>query len=173
MSPQGSPTTVARSTSNAWGRRSLRLSAAVVTATLAVVDLSGAAHAAGARTSDARRVVNDVNFERSKGHVRVIGINLQANAKALKWAQHVAWTGIVEHSAGGGAMSPNGYTGSCWTSLGENVGRGSSLAAIHAAFMRSPRHRANILSGRWTSMGAGVVFDGHTYTIVQEFFRAC
>lgn len=47
-----------------------------------------------------------------------------------------------------------------WTSLGENVGVGGGVASLHRAFMQSPGHRANILDGRFSKVGVGVVKDG-------------
>lgn len=41
----------------------------------------------------------------------------------------------------------------------ENVGRGHSVAAVHAAFMASPSHRAAILSPVSTHVGIGIVYD--------------
>jgi uncharacterized protein YkwD len=59
----------------------------------------------------------------------------------------------------------------CWTDLGENVGAGSTVDAIHQAFMASPEHRANILSSRYTQIGVGTArgSDGRLY--VDEVFR--
>ncbi len=43
-----------------------------------------------------------------------------------------------------------------WVALGENVGVGPGVAAIHAAFMTSPPHRGNVL-GDFTHIGIGAV----------------
>ncbi len=43
-----------------------------------------------------------------------------------------------------------------WVALGENVGVGPDVAAIHAAFMTSPPHRGNVL-GDFTHIGIGGV----------------
>ena len=42
-----------------------------------------------------------------------------------------------------------------WQALGENVGMGIDLNAMHDAFMSSPGHRANIL-GNYNYVGVGV-----------------
>lgn len=57
-----------------------------------------------------------------------------------------------------------------WQKLGENVGRGPSVDAIHRALMDSPSHRANILGSDWTQIGIGVVVvDGQIW--VTQMFR--
>jgi uncharacterized protein YkwD len=44
-----------------------------------------------------------------------------------------------------------------WLRLGENVGVGPDVEAIHNAFMASPHHRENILDPRYTAIGVGIV----------------
>ena len=56
-----------------------------------------------------------------------------------------------------------------WQKAGENVGRGPSVDPIHAAFMASPGHRANILDPSWTEMGVGVVVVDGTVWVTQLF----
>lgn len=53
--------------------------------------------------------------------------------------------------------------GSGYTKLGENVGRGPSVSALHTAFMGSSGHKANIL-GDYNYVGIGTTTqDGHIY----------
>lgn len=61
----------------------------------------------------------------------------------------------------------------CWKRVGENVGRGFSIDAIHAALMNSPTHRANIL-GDFDELGVGVEIapDGMIY-VTQRFLKSC
>ena len=56
-----------------------------------------------------------------------------------------------------------------WQKLGENVGRGPSVGAIHRALMDSPSHRANILGSDWTQIGVGVVVVDGTVWVTQMF----
>lgn len=56
-----------------------------------------------------------------------------------------------------------------WQKLGENVGRGPSVDAIHRALMNSPSHRANILGSDWTQIGVGVVVVDGTIWVTQMF----
>jgi hypothetical protein len=55
-----------------------------------------------------------------------------------------------------------------WQKLGENVGMGVDLNALHSAFMSSSSHRGNIL-GDYNYVGVGVKTDGagvHWVTVV-------
>lgn len=56
-----------------------------------------------------------------------------------------------------------------WLVLAENVGRGPSIASIHAALLESSGHRANILDTRVTEMGIGVERRGGQYWVTQVF----
>lgn len=54
---------------------------------------------------------------------------------------------------------------------GENVGMGESCEAIHAAFMDSPGHRANILDPDYRQLGVGVTVRDGTIYVVEDFAR--
>lgn len=58
-----------------------------------------------------------------------------------------------------------------WAKLGEDVGRGTTLEAIHDALMASPSQRANILDPSFDALGVGVVWTGQTFYIAQEFMQ--
>ncbi len=54
-----------------------------------------------------------------------------------------------------------------WTSLGENVGVGSTVTSLHEAFMNSPAHRDNILHSTFRHVGVGVIKkDGRMWVTV-------
>jgi len=59
----------------------------------------------------------------------------------------------------------------CWQDVGENVGRGPSVKAIHYAFMHSSEHRSNILSRAYTQVGIGTARDSSGVLYVDEIFR--
>lgn len=44
-----------------------------------------------------------------------------------------------------------------WTTLGENVGVGSTVTSLHQAFMNSPAHRDNILYSTYRYVGVGAI----------------
>ncbi len=57
-----------------------------------------------------------------------------------------------------------------WSSLGENVGYGSTVTSLHSAFMNSAGHKANILNSGFRNVGVGVVVkNGRMFvTVVFE-----
>jgi hypothetical protein len=61
----------------------------------------------------------------------------------------------------------------CWARVGENVGVGHSVDAIHKALMSSPTHRSNIL-GDFDALGVGVELTarGQLY-VTQRFLKTC
>lgn len=84
---------------------------------------------------------------------------------ALAQAQRMAARGGIYHN-------PNlGSDVSGWQLVGENVGVGGDPQSLHDAFMRSPGHRANIMSAELTQIGVGAVIgdDGRMY--VAQVFR--
>lgn len=56
-----------------------------------------------------------------------------------------------------------------WAWVGENVGYGPDVRTVHAAFMGSPPHRANILDRDFTRIGVGVEVRGTRVWICQVF----
>jgi uncharacterized protein YkwD len=104
-----------------------------------------------------------VNRERVTQGEGQLGWNQQLADKAQAWAQHMADTNTLSHSS-----LTDGVTGN-WSTLGENVGTGGAVGDIHTGFMNSPEHRDNIMSGRYTSMGVGVVTVGQRVWVAEEF----
>jgi uncharacterized protein YkwD len=59
-----------------------------------------------------------------------------------------------------------------WTSWGENVGVGATVASLHKAFMNSPEHRANILGNfNYVGIGTSIQPDG-TLWVTVDFLRS-
>ena len=56
-----------------------------------------------------------------------------------------------------------------WHIVGENVGRGPSVAALHEALMDSPSHRDNILDERYTQLGIGIARRDGAVWVTQVF----
>jgi len=88
-------------------------------------------------------------------------------AKAQAWAEHLAAMNGLEHSS-----LPSGVS-SCWSTLGENVGYGSSITSVEHAFMNSSPHRANLMNGSFAYAGTGVAYRGSRVFVVQVFMQGC
>lgn len=56
-----------------------------------------------------------------------------------------------------------------WVSVGENVGKGARVDAVHAALMASATHRAEILKAVFTDVGVGVVQADGVLWVTQVF----
>ena len=56
-----------------------------------------------------------------------------------------------------------------WERVGENVGRSPSVDAVHAAFLASPSHEANILDPGFTEVGIAVDERDGTLWVTQLF----
>jgi hypothetical protein len=98
---------------------------------------------------------------------RLTGLRVAADltAVARRHAQDMAASGRLGHSGNLG-----GEVGG-WRKLAENVGTGASADEVHASFMASATHRANILDPAFSEVGVGVAWrDGRIW--VAEVFRA-
>jgi uncharacterized protein YkwD len=140
-----------------------------VGAILAVVLLALAA--AGCMPNDARTFLDRTNGYRQTYGVRSLHENDQLTAKAEAWAQHMAATGVLQHSS-----LTSGLGGLRYRLLGENVGyhapTSDTFKTIHDQFLRSSSHRANILNSGYTHMGVGVAKDKYGRVWVAEVFAA-
>jgi len=59
-----------------------------------------------------------------------------------------------------------------WNSLGENVGAGGSVDSLHAAFMASPAHKANIMHSGFNNVGVGSTVDASGRMWVTVIFES-
>ena len=93
---------------------------------------------------------------------------------ARRHAQVMAEHGSAQHGfEGEPSLSVRvKQVGAHFTWLSENVIQGTSPEFIHAQFMKSPPHRANILDGDMDSIGVGVVERGGQLFAVEDFSQA-
>lgn len=106
-----------------------------------------------------------INQTRRQHGRRQLGMNLELTIKAQGWADYLASNCTLRHS---NLASGIGYN---WRALGENVGYGPSIGAVHNAYMNSSGHRANILDTRWNYMGTGVAYGCNRVFTVQVFMQ--
>lgn len=112
--------------------------------------------------------LRSINADRTAHALRALPIHGAAQAKAQRWAEHLAAKGVLEHS-----NLPDGFSGVQWCSIGENVGYGPDVQTIEKAYMASPGHRANILSTKWNYAGVGYAKKGNRVYTVHVFLRTC
>lgn len=132
-----------------------RRAAARLTVLAAALALSLLAPPADAAiTPSASTSVWYVNRSRTAAGARMLPLQTGGlSTVAWQHACQMARTGRLYHTTNLGSL----VTG--WRVLGENVGVGPSIRAIHEAFMASPPHRANVLSRSYRTIGAGVCRD--------------
>lgn len=125
--------------------------------------------AAGCMPAAERTFLDRTNTLRASVGVSALQENDVLTAKAEDWAQHMASTGVLEHS-----VLSSGLGGLSWTMLGENVGTSTptsdTLLTIHNAFAASTGHRANLVNNQFTHMGVGVATDSSGKVWVAEVF---
>lgn len=141
----------------------------VATMLFAVAMLSGGA-AAHAQANEPRGMeqefVSLVNDLRASEGLAPLAIHTELVQKGRGWSATMADDGDIWHS-----HLPDGITAP-WRRLGENVGKGGSVRALHDALVASPSHYANLVDAGFTHLGVGVVIDGNgTIFVSQEFME--
>ena len=93
--------------------------------------------------------------------------NADLNNKADAWAVQMRDQCRIRHSR----LSDGAPAG--WRKLGENVGRGGSIAQVHRAYMNSSGHRRNILDRSFNQVGTAAVWGtcgGHRMVFTVHVF---
>ncbi|MEZ5381456.1 MAG: CAP domain-containing protein [Microthrixaceae bacterium] len=123
----------------------------VTVAAIMAVALLGLTGCQETTPADQAEVINLVNTSRKQYGKKSLKVDEQLNVKADAWAQHLRDKCSLSHSnLSDGAPSD-------WRRLGENVGYAGSISQVHAAYMKSSGHRANILDGDFDRIGVGAV----------------
>jgi uncharacterized protein YkwD len=143
----------------------VRALVAVVTLCTTVVLPVAVAAPAGATVSPAAGFVADINAARTAHHLRPLKVTSDLTSVAARWAATMASKRALSHNPQLGTAIHG------WEGLAENVGLGQSVPQIHAAFMNSAPHRANILDKSYTQIGVGVVVVKGQVYVVEDFRR--
>jgi uncharacterized protein YkwD len=122
---------------------------------------------AGCMSDGQTAVQKEMNADRTAHGLRALPTHQQLNAKAQAWAEKIARDGKLSHS------NLSSGVPSCWRSLGENVGYGSSAASVQDAYMKSEDHKNNILASKWSYVGVGYAKGGNRVYTVQVFMQGC
>jgi hypothetical protein len=138
----------------------------LVAVTLALVLGAGALPAAadGSEEVELFLLINDA---RQEAGLEPLMADIGLIASARGHTSGMVEMGELFHSSSGELTS---YA-SDWELLGENVGRGPRVEAIHQAFMESESHRANVL-GDFDRLGVGIArADDGTLFATVVFMR--
>jgi uncharacterized protein YkwD len=96
--------------------------------------------------------VNRINGLRADNGLPALKVDGDLKAYARNWAEHMATVDKFQHSDIGDLLNP-------WTIVGENIGKGGSVASLFQALVNSPGHYANMVEDAFTHVGVGVWID--------------
>ena len=122
---------------------------------------------AGCLSPEQDTALNALNKDRRAYGLSTLKTNMALQNKAQAWAERLARENRLFHS------NLTSGAPACWRGLGENVGYGGSIGQVQSAYMQSPKHKANITNGSYTSVGVGVATNGSRVFTVQVFMSGC
>jgi len=124
----------------------------VLAALVAVTSLSAVLTSCESKPGERWQVAALVNQSRQQAGLRQLKSNLTLDIKADNWAQKMRNACKISHSRLADGAPSN------WRKLGENVGEGATIPAVHTAYLNSPGHRANIMDPAFTEIGTAAVW---------------
>ena len=103
----------------------------------------------------------NLNAQRASRGVAPLTLNSSMSNAAAGWTSQMVNGDFLAHAGDIISGTPAG-----WTKVGENVGRGKTVASLTTAFMNSPGHARNVLDPDYTHVGIAVVVHptGRVYT---------
>ena len=142
-------------------KRAFRWCKVAMAALVATVALG--ALPANADAGDAGRLLALTNQVRAGQGLPALTIDSHLTSVAQDWAAELAARGVISHNPSVRSQV------SGWKVLGENVGVGGTVDAVHAGFVASPTHYANLVDSAYTKVGFGIVRPDARIFIVQVF----
>lgn len=117
--------------------------------------------------SSAKSFLSAINAERKRAGLPALGWSSSLASSAQGWSEAMAAKDEANGGKPGDALAHGGKK----NYRGQNVGvTSNSPGNLHAAFMRSSGHCANIMNPRWSNVGVGldtvtVEWNGHPYNM--------
>lgn len=155
---------------NEWLRWTGRLAALVTLGAAGVIAGLAAAPAQAQTEADrlAYEIFEKVNDERAERGLDPVEWDHRMAEVARDWSAHMQASGEFRHRDLG-ALDDEPW-GAAYRSIAENIAMGQTTAGqVHAGWMRSDGHRANILNPDVDRLGVGVVCVGGTMHATQNF----
>jgi uncharacterized protein YkwD len=121
-----------------------------------------------------RDLFDYANHERSAQGLPALRWDNALALAAQKHAAVMAQKGLLSHQFPGEASLPGraGQSGAHFVWLAENVAQGPSAQIIHAEWVKSPNHRANLLDRDMDSIGIAVAQRDGQWFAVEDFSKA-
>lgn len=111
-----------------------------------------------------------INTERTKQNLKPLTLSKKLSKIAQSHSVDMAVNDYVAHVSPTTGNVQDRVKGIEYTSLGENIALGGSVAEIHNGLMGSPAHRTNIM-GDYTTVGLGLYKKGNSYYATQVFIK--
>ncbi len=133
-----------------------------------------AAQAQGSAHAVELQLLASVNRARQDQGLPGLRWNDALASAARRHAGLMAQHGAAEHVFAGEPSLAARVTqaGARFVSLSENIAQGPTVETIHAKFLSSPNHRANILDSDMDTIGIGIVERGGQLFAVEDFSKA-
>lgn len=112
-----------------------------------------------------------LNRERAAHSLPILQWDEALASAAREHASQMAWHNLMSHQLPGEPelIARANAAGVRFSVIAENVAIGLDASTIHAAWMRSPGHRANILSPELNAVGIAVAQGSSGLFAVQDF----
>jgi uncharacterized protein YkwD len=109
--------------------------------------------------------INDLRS--SKGLRPLVEDRADLTELARSWSAAMARDGGISHRPDLTTAAP-----ADWVHIGENVGVGGSIAALHDAFVASPMHHRNLVDPAFESVAVGIVVRDGRIWVTENFLTA-
>jgi uncharacterized protein YkwD len=121
---------------------------------------------AGAKQQRRSEVLQLTNEDRAAKDREALKLDRKLSRYAVGHAREMAEAGSLFHSEDLAGV----LDGVEWSMAGENVGVGSSLSDLQAAFMASKPHRKNVLNRGFDHVAIGVVKSDGNFWVTVIFY---
>jgi len=127
--------------------------------------------AALAQSTAEKQLLDLVNREREKAKLSKLEWSDRLAQAALAHSRLLAENRDLSHQFSGEPIVQErvGATGLRFNSVAENVAAAPDIDTAHAALMKSPGHRANILHQDYNAIGISIVERDHELYVTQDF----
>ena len=112
-----------------------------------------------------KKLFHKINNARKNHGRKPLDLSAKISKMARNHSEKMAKQGKLSHSC-----LTCKFKGWNWHALGENVATGPGVKAVHKKFMKSPAHRANILSTQYDKVGVGIVKSKGKLWVTEIFY---
>ena len=154
--------------------RRLTILAAVLVLTLMLIPAMHAANSSAPSGTAESILLNAANRDRAAAGLAPLQWDSALAASARQHALRMVQANTLSHQLPGEPALQQRATqsGARFSVIAENIAEGPNVAGLHAQWMNSPPHRANLLDPELNAVGMAVVQSGNMLFAVQDFAAA-